>query len=132
MTIFEIESELPNGFHDAEIQTIRIDYPNLVLEITLDVWIGTMADPPSTRETYRMGRLLISGLQYCAMDMPDEGLAGSGPNALTIDLAKATNVVPPTALFGCRLWVVEWNGFIHIAAQSATFDWTEEPVNRGA
>jgi len=44
------------------------------MELTLDVWIGSMDDPQSTRETYRKGVVTITGLQYCAIDVPDEKL----------------------------------------------------------
>jgi hypothetical protein len=131
MTIFEIANELPNGFHDSEVHTLQLDYPGRSIEIALDVWIGTMVDPPSTRETYRRGVLSITGLQYCAMDMPDERYPHADPGPLTVDLAESKAFVP-AASFGCRLWVNEWNGFIHLSAQTAEFVWTGAPVNRGA
>jgi len=130
MTIFEIAEALPNGLHDAELETIRIDYPNRTVDLTLDVWIGTMDNPPSIREVYRKGALSITGLQYCAIDVPDQAYPYGVSGAVTIDLAEATAFVPPAASFQCRLWVNEWNGFIHLAAKAAAFVWTGEPVNR--
>jgi len=53
MTIFEVANGLPNGLHDAEVQSIRIDYLKRTVEFELDVWTGTMADAASTREMYR-------------------------------------------------------------------------------
>ena len=132
MTIFEIAARLPNGFHDAEVETIHIDYLHRTMELTLDVWIGTMADPLSTRETYRKGVLTITGLQYCAMDVPDERYPFAEPDAITIDLAEATEFQPEGAAFACRLWVNEWNRFIHVSGTSAELAWRAEPINRGA
>jgi hypothetical protein len=132
MTIFEVADRLPNGLHDAEVDTIRIDYLHRTMDFTLDIWIGTMDDPPSTRETYRKGVLKITGLGYCAMDLPDEGYSFARPEPLTIDLHEATAFCPNGITFACRLWVNEWNGFIHLSANSAELVWQAEPINRGA
>ena len=132
MTIFEVADGLPNGFHDAEVESIRIDYLRRTMELTLDVWIGTMDDPPSTRETYRRGVLKITGLGYCAMDLPDEGYSFARPEPLTIDLHEASAFCPDGLAFACRLWVNEWNGFIHLSGMSAELDWKAEPITPGA
>jgi hypothetical protein len=130
MTIFEVAESLPNGFHDSELSTVSIDYSKRSVQLALDVWIGTMSDPPSTRETYRAGVLSINGLKYCAIDVPDQRYPYAQPDAVTIDLAEATQFLPGAASFACRLWVNDWNGFIHIAAESAQFVWVGEPTNR--
>jgi hypothetical protein len=132
MTIFEIADQLPNGFHDAEIETIYIDYPNRVVEIRLNVWIGTMDDPESTRETYRKATLTLTGVWYCAMDSPDEGYPYAAAEGLTVDLAEPTLFVPKQATFACRFWVDQWNAFIHLAAASADLAWEGAAANRGA
>jgi hypothetical protein len=131
-TIFEVADRLPNGLHDAEVDTIRIDYPHRTMELTLDVWIGRMDGPPSSREMYRRGVLKITGLGYCAMDLPDERYPFANPKPLRIDLAAATAFRPDGFSFACRLWVNEWNGFIHLSGQSAELVWQAEPINRGA
>jgi len=130
MTIFDIAARLPNGFHDSEVSSVSIDYVKRSMTLHLDVWVGTMSDPPSTRETYRAGILSITGLQYCALDVPDQKYPYAEPGALTIDLAEGTAFTPNTRSFACRVWVNEWNGFMHIAAQSAAFEWVGEPTNR--
>jgi hypothetical protein len=131
MTIFEIAHGLPNGFHDAEVETIHIDYSNRTLQMALSVWLGSMDDPPSVRETYRKGVLTVTGFQYCAMDVPKEGYLKEDPGALTIDLYQADNFVPPPPAFACRLWVNEWCGYIHLSAVAAELVWQGEPTNRG-
>jgi hypothetical protein len=130
VTIFEVAERLPNGFHDAEVETIHFDYVQRTMQITLDVWIGSMDDLPSTRESYRRGVLTVSGLQYCAMDVPDERYPFAKPHGLTIDLAEATEFQPADAAFACRLWVKEWNAFIHLSGVSAEFVWSGEPKQR--
>jgi hypothetical protein len=130
VTIFEVAERLPNGFHDAEVETIHIDYVHRTMDLSLDVWIGTMDDPPSTRETYRKAVLTITGLQYCAIDVPDERYRFAEPDTISIDLAEATEFRPEGAAFACRLWVSEWNRFIHLSGMSAEMVWCAEPVNR--
>jgi len=132
MTIFDVAGQLPNGLHDAELESIRIDYGHHTVEFALDVWIGTMDDPPSTRETYRRGLLTITGLLYCAIDVPDERYRFADATTLSIDLAEASEFLPEGAGFGCRLWVNEWNRFIHVGGMSAELVWRGEPFNRGA
>jgi hypothetical protein len=132
MTIQEIASGLPNGFHDAEIKTIRIDYGHNKAEFELDVWVGTMDDPPVMREAYRKGILTINGLLYCAMDVPDERCSFANSVPLTIDLAEPIEFHPDGAAFACRFWVNEWNAFIHLSGMSAELEWQESAVNRGA
>ena len=132
MTIFEIAEHLPNGFHDAEVESIHIDYLHRTMELTLDVWIGTMDDAPASRETYRKGVLTITGLQYCGIDVPDERYRFAEGHTITIDLAEATEFQPAGAGFACRLWVSEWNRFIHVSGMSAELVWRAEPTNRRA
>ena len=129
MTIFEIASQLPNGFHDSEIASVRIDYVERILEIDLDVFIGA-TEESSLREAYRRGLLRIEGFSYCAIDPPDERYPFAAPGALTIDVSGPTLLIPKEAVFGCRVWVAEWNAFIHIAALSAEFAWRGEPTYR--
>ena len=130
VTIFELAEQLPNGFHDCEIASVRIDYLTRVVTMDVDLWIGTMDDPEETRETYRRGVLTIRGFRYCAFDVPDESYPYD-EGGLTIDLADATAFHAPGAQFSCRFWVGEWNGFIHLSADSAELSWTAEPVNSG-
>lgn len=82
------------------------------------------------REMYRRAELTISGFHYCAMDVPAEDHPYEDSPKLTIDLAKPTAFASPGAAFNCRLWVNEWNGFIHLSATDADLRWLAEPVNR--
>jgi hypothetical protein len=129
VTIFQLAEQLPNGFHDSKVASIRIDYVARVVTMEVEVWVGTMDDPEETRETYRRGILTIRGFRYCAMDVPDKTYPYD-EDALTIDLADATAFHSPGAAFSCRMWVNEWNGFIHLSAESAELSWIADPVNR--
>jgi hypothetical protein len=131
MNIFEISETLPNGIHDSALRSLRIDYIRRLVEFELDVWIGSMDDPPSTREIYRRGNLSIKGFRYCSIELPDESYPYDEQAPPTIDLVGATAFVPDGA-FGFRLWVSQWNAFVHIAGEAADFTWKGEPINQAS
>src|SRR5687767_12188348 len=104
MTIFELAETLPNGFHDAEVQTISLDYRRRTVNMQMEVWIGTMDDPEAIRETYRRAEVTVEGFHYCALDLPDERYPFDAGATLTIDLADATAFESPGPIFRCRIW----------------------------
>ena len=104
MTIHEIADLFPNGLHDAEVETIHIDHATRTVTMTVYVWIGIAEDPADERDTFRLGTLEFRDVSYCAMDVPG-------------DIG---------ATFTCRPWVNERNGFVHLAAQEASFTWSGE------
>ena len=53
MTFEDLTCDLPNGLHDAELLSVNHDLLNRTVILDMDVWIGTMADPPERRERYR-------------------------------------------------------------------------------
>src|SRR5256885_8257389 len=61
MTLEDVERALPNGFHDAFLQTLTVDYVARRATLSLRVWIGD-ADAPTNadREAYRQVVLTIS------------------------------------------------------------------------
>ena len=69
MTFDQLDNELPNGFHDAELHALTIDYLNrsAVLRMAFD-----FGNPDGLkREDYRIAELRISGLVFCVIDPPD-------------------------------------------------------------
>ena len=111
MNVVELADAFPNGLHDAEVESIRIDDVGRTATVRVYVWIGSLEDPGEEREPYRRGTLEFRGLHYCAKDVP---------------------FTPPAAAFTCRFWVNDWNGFVHPAAQEVSFDWTADAVDRKA
>jgi hypothetical protein len=41
MTLDELAVSLPNGFHDAELKTLALDYERREARLVLDLWSGT-------------------------------------------------------------------------------------------
>jgi hypothetical protein len=135
MTFEELDNKLPNGFHDAELHTVRIDYVggSAVLRMAFD-----FGNPEgSKREDYRTGDLRISGLYFCVIDPPDPtyryvphgsalNISGGRAKPDTFPaLEKLSRTLPPGA--SCyRFFVHEWNSFINIAAKDVQVSWVDE------
>jgi hypothetical protein len=135
MTFKELENELPNGFHDAELQEMRIDYVGGSITLRMSFWIGSMAAP--NREEHRLGELRITGLYFCVIDPPDPNgryVPDGGALSVSGDPAKPdtcpaleglSRTLPPGV--ACyRFFVHEWNSFINIAAKDVQVCWIEE------
>ncbi|HTC64442.1 MAG TPA: hypothetical protein VK709_16500 [Candidatus Saccharimonadales bacterium] len=133
MTFEELDQRFPNGFVDAEIRNLSVDYRNrtVVLEMNL------RGNPPDSakRDEYRRATLTARGFYYFSMEPPDpehlhiqrpkitvDGFSEDSANFHLIQHLK-TDLHVDT--FICRFFVHDWNSFIHIAAKDAEFLWTE-------
>jgi len=131
MTFEELERSLPNGLHDSRVSRIAIDYEQRTLTLDIDVWVGDInREAREQRETYKRGRVLISGLFFTAMEAPDPRYPFSTATGLTVDgcdMSKnlSTELMSslPADTFFRSLWVNEWNAFIHVAAKNADLTW---------
>lgn len=132
MTFEELENHLPNGFHDAEIYSLKIDYMarSAIIRIALD--FGSLNGPE--RENYRIGELQISGLFFFSIDPPDpsypyipDGCAlnvsgDPSKNDTFPELEKLSHTFS-SGVSCYRFFVNEWNSFINIAAEEVEIFW---------
>lgn len=132
MTIEDIEKSLPNGLHDSKLCRLAVDYQLRTLEAEVEIWIGNMDEAPEQRETYKRGRIEISGLIFMIIEPPDPKYPFLSSAQLTIDGCDQRQDLNATLLkslpkktFFRSLWVGEWNAFIHIAGTNAKFSWME-------
>ena len=130
VTLEELENSLPNGFHDAEIQRICIDYQQRIMTIDMAVFVGDVDAPLEKREAYREGALVISGLQFATIEPPDARYPFSTPGASRIDACDMTKNLDPSLLqalpegsFVRSFFVDDWNTFLHIAGLRAEIQW---------
>jgi hypothetical protein len=133
MTIAKIEATLTNGFHDAFLERLSLDYMRCEARLDVSVWTGDLdAHSEELREARRKGVLTVTGLLYCVMDPPDarsfrqeaEGLwiADSG----SVDNAGLSAKLPhplPEGAFAHYFFINDWNAFIILVAKDAHFDW---------
>ena len=140
MTLNEIDDSLPNGFHDAMIHNIQIDYVKREVLIKLDIWVGDMeSDDETKRDEYQSGQIMISDLLYFVVEPPDSTYEYHKSSPLWVDagpiekLATKPSLKLPTPIptdsFGYYFYVQDWNAGFYIAAKSAQLNWTNEKEN---
>jgi hypothetical protein len=129
MTIEDIESNLPNGFHDAILKKICIDYEKneAFFDIDLD---SSVPDSPDddTKENVFSRRLFLSGLVFCIVEPPTIPYTDSKVRGLWI--ASSGAVKPeqrskglpesiPDGAFVHFFFINNWNASIYLAAMDA-------------
>lgn len=136
MTFQELAQSLPNGFHDAELHRLEIDYVQQVLRMELVVWIGRMS-ARETRELYRPAEVVVEKVSFLIMESPDENSPWNEAGALTIDtgtvVPEECSVQLPSIPAGSsvtRVYVYDWNRSFYFAGASAQLEWTGPEVNR--
>src|SRR5262245_17465176 len=68
MTIEDISSSLPNGFHDAEICSLHLDYERAEASLLMD--IDFSSPNGATAEATRQGILKLKGVLYFVIEAP--------------------------------------------------------------
>lgn len=133
MTFEELDQALPNGFHDAKIQKLVVDYVQRSATMTMHLWIGTPHS--ANRDEYRQATLAISGVCYYSTEPPDPKypflrgssitVAGYPEDAEKFPALNGLLAAMPKGVTCYRFFVHEWNSFIHIAAKDIQFEWDE-------
>lgn len=134
MTLDDIDASLPNGFHDAYVERVEVDYPGAIAKIRLQLHVGTSDDPPGKCEARRLAELRLAGLVYWVAEPPHPAYLGSGmADKLVIDVGPLANfreegrqALPPSAptdAFENWIFVRNWNAFIYLAAREAALEW---------
>ena len=130
MSLESIAAELPNGFHDAFLRRLVLDYVGRRATLALNVWVGNIdAATDAEREAYRPVNVAISGLLWCIIEAPKTTGYGSGiADGLWIDAGPVSSLknkpaIPtvPDEAFAWWIFVREWNAFIYIAGTDASF-----------
>ena len=129
MRIADLDSSLPNGFHDATLHSITARPEEGIVELGLEVSIGSIEGTPEERDRYRPARLVLTGVTHFFIDPPGKGhepWAGvSMIDLCDADPAVSQQLEAPTGSFAARFFVSDWNAFIHFAAMDATLVWTD-------
>ncbi len=133
MTFEEFDSKYANGFDDAEITGLTVDYKNRTVTIHLNLRRNSPGSP--TAHEYTKATLHLVRFYYLSVEPPDaDHLHYPSQSKITVDgLSEDPTVFPPFAklkeklpvgAFCCRFYVHDWNSFIHVAAQNAEFFWS--------
>lgn len=140
MTFEDIDRQLPNGFHDARLRRIDINYADRTASLDMSFWVGDMDGP--NREEYRDGTVSILGLCYYSIESPDPAypflrdrsavdVAGYPEDPKTFPALDGLLPVMPRDVTCYRFFVHDWNSFIHIAAKDVQLSWAGDEARTG-
>jgi hypothetical protein len=130
-TLDDLSASLPNGFHDAEMLKLEIDYTKREAILTLDVWVAESMES-AERESYRMAELTFSGLLFWVTEPPDLNYPYDVVGSVRIDTgsmdtlkdADAIKLPPiPEGAFVNWIYSADWNSRIFVAAEGASLKW---------
>jgi len=131
LNIKDLERELGISLHDAMLRTLTTDLIGRTAELVLDVCVGDPEAPPGPdRERRRRGRLELTDVEYLAVEPPDPRYPYRLPGSVQVDSCDADPALSsryhmPEGTFAGRLFVTDWNSFIHLSARNATLSWLE-------
>jgi hypothetical protein len=134
VTLDELDSTLPNGFHDVEIFSIELDYSGGRARFRMSLLVGSPDAPAPERDKRQEATLNLAGLCFCSIEAPDPRYAfipNGAPVIASGDPGKPDHLpsLPalaakwPEGVWCYRFFVDNWNAFIYIAARHAEIDW---------
>jgi hypothetical protein len=131
MTLDDLSAALPNGFHDAELQRLMIDYTKQKAHFIVDIWVGDMST--EQHEAYRLAEITLSGLIFWVSEPPDAAYRNDAAGGETIDIGPfegfngqtAVKLPPPVpdGAFANRIFLTGRNSFHYVAAYNAALVW---------
>src|SRR5258708_39678108 len=134
MTIEKLENSLPNGFHDAEIESIAVDYVSKRAVIKMRLHTGDPgAASEDEREAYKQADLLLSELFYFVIDPPDPTSEFKEKGSVWVSAGtpeKEDAPLPPVAAgvlpgggFAHLFFFIDLDSFFYVAAFHAVLEW---------
>lgn len=131
MTFEELDAMYPNGFDDAYIEGLCLNYQNRTAELRLNLR-GNAPDSPNCNE-YRRALLTLRDFAYFVIEPPDADhlgypvrsvqVNGYSEDANNFPLFESLRPKLAPGWFCCRLYVHDWNSFVHVAAADAQLSW---------
>lgn len=94
MTFEDLDRRFPNGFDDAEITLITVDYEKRLATLQLNL----RGNPPDSldRDVYEPAVLKASGIYYLAIEPPDfDHLSYPKRDRITVDGLRRSARFPP-------------------------------------
>lgn len=134
MTFDELEQSLPNGFHDAAIREITVDFIRRSVTVSIDLLTGHPSSPDP--ESYRAGRLQIAPIYLFFIEPPDPRYSFI-PNGAHVKVdggcvkvgqsAETDSLLPvlPRSATMYRFFLEKWNAFLYLAGESVEFSWDD-------
>lgn len=129
MTFEELDALYPNGFVDAYLEKLSLDYQNRTAELRIIL----RGNPPDSPREYGRAVLSLRRFYYFVIEPPDDEHLSYPVRPIQMDgfpedpshfpLFEYAKPGLSAGAFCCRLYVHDWNSFIHVAARDAEFSW---------
>lgn len=135
MTIEEIENNLPEGFHDANLEAFVLDLQNMLLKLSFNLLIGY--DESNDKTIYRRGEVLVRNVSFFNvspyMALPMGKIAGTVfniSNELPVDSGIPIELIKQSK-WVADLYVGDAPSFFDVSFgyESAEFTWTGKEVS---
>ncbi len=130
MTFDELDRSLPNGFHDAWIKRIEVDYVARKVSFVMEILVGLPEDPPGRRSRLRDGLVVLEGMEFIVIEPPTPGAAIEKDRGLWVDSyvggplpPEAESLPTPADCFLAAFYVDQLNSCMCIAARDARHQW---------
>ncbi len=135
-TFEELEEELPNGFHDAEIRGMAFDYLARTAVLSMNLLFGVGTPDDENMSVYRPATVRIVGLLLFFVQPPHpkydfvldgEPLSVSGDSVRVGQEPEMDCLLPalPQDATVYRFFLDEWNSFIYLAGTTVEFSWDD-------
>jgi hypothetical protein len=134
VTFEELEDRLPNGFHDAEIRNINVDFVNRSLVIGMNLHVSEFEEADSER--YRAGTLKVESPFLFFIDPPDakyhfvpdgSPLNATG-NSVKVGMNASLDRLLPALPLNSTIYLFfldDWNSSIYLAGAGVKFSWDD-------
>lgn len=126
MTFEELDRSLPNGFHDATIRKLEIDYAARTVSLVMELLVGAEV---SGQTHYRDGLVVLEGMEFVVVEPPVSWEFLHSPPLPFVDLleaksfpASAKSLRVPRGCFLAALYT-HWSSCIYVVARNARHEW---------
>lgn len=138
MGLSEIETRLPNGFHDMRLTALHLNLCDQIAVLEVDVLVGLPGQDVERRDEYRSALLEFTGVKAFAVDPPDPTSAFRFPGAADVVItddekgafSKKLISVLPAGLNFYTIYVRDWLTNIRIAANGIELKWGRKHEKR--
>ncbi len=142
MTLTELLSSLPSGFHDAALKSLTVDCEHRRALMTLSLKVGDPDGPREQRDDCRDAQVEIAGMIFWIMDPPDPTRDFNAGGEVWIADGYETTSIPqftqhlndllkamPEGAFAHSFFANDWNSYIHVAGVNCSVKWIGEPYS---
>jgi hypothetical protein len=130
--ITAIASQLPNGFHDALLEALHVEFAREEVQLGFKFLVGTPdAETEELREAMRPGLLRLTGVTSMLIEAPDPRYNFSMDDGVSVDggfgAYPGETVPSEDGLLRLWLFISTWNARMMFAAKSCDLVWTDRP-----